>query len=265
MARILLYTSPASGHMFPPVPTALELSARGHEIIVRTGAARSRGTPKRGDRGGSRRPANRGDRGRRLAGVEPAERDPSPVRRLRPPGRVRAARHAGDDRRRAPRSALDRHQLHRRLGGGRSLWSPVGPLPALSASGSGPRSAPPRPRARSPRPGHLAGARWRPERRQPRSLPLDPATVQRIRRGLGLPEFPRGEDYFLSAPLLIQFSAEPFEYHREWPANVRLVGPGLWDPPGEEPSLAGRGGAADRSAQRLDRIPGRRGADRDRP
>jgi len=53
---------------------------------------------------------------------------------------------------------------------------------------------------------------------------------------LGLAPFPRGEDYYLSAPLLIQFAAEPFEYPRRWPANVRLVGPGLWDPPAEEPA-----------------------------
>ena len=39
MARILLYMSPSSGHTFPPVPTALELAARGHEVVVRSGAA----------------------------------------------------------------------------------------------------------------------------------------------------------------------------------------------------------------------------------
>ena len=39
---------------------------------------------------------------------------------------------------------------------------------------------------------------------------------------------------------MIQFSAEPFEYPREWPANVRLVGPALWEPPSPEPEwLAG--------------------------
>jgi UDP:flavonoid glycosyltransferase YjiC (YdhE family) len=40
MARILLYTSPATGHVFPPVPTALALAARGHEVVVRTDSTR---------------------------------------------------------------------------------------------------------------------------------------------------------------------------------------------------------------------------------
>ena len=36
MARILAYTSPALGHLFPFSALLLELSARGHEIELRT-------------------------------------------------------------------------------------------------------------------------------------------------------------------------------------------------------------------------------------
>jgi UDP:flavonoid glycosyltransferase YjiC (YdhE family) len=36
MARYLAYTSPARGHLYPIVPTLLELRARGHEVHVRT-------------------------------------------------------------------------------------------------------------------------------------------------------------------------------------------------------------------------------------
>jgi MGT family glycosyltransferase len=37
-----------------------------------------------------------------------------------------------------------------------------------------------------------------------------------------------------SPPLVLYYSAEPFEYRRsEWPSNFRLVGPGAWDPPAE--------------------------------
>ncbi|MGA9674372.1 MAG: glycosyltransferase, partial [Mycobacterium sp.] len=36
MARILAYTSPALGHLFPFSALLLELSARGHEIHLRT-------------------------------------------------------------------------------------------------------------------------------------------------------------------------------------------------------------------------------------
>ena len=36
MSRILVYTSPARGHLFPMTALALELRARGHEVAVRT-------------------------------------------------------------------------------------------------------------------------------------------------------------------------------------------------------------------------------------
>lgn len=37
------------------------------------------------------------------------------------------------------------------------------------------------------------------------------------------------------APLMLYYTATPFEYERPLPASVRMVGPGLWDPPGAEP------------------------------
>ncbi|HEY5310622.1 MAG TPA: glycosyltransferase, partial [Casimicrobiaceae bacterium] len=36
MARILAYTSPARGHLYPLTPILDELRRRGHEIAVRT-------------------------------------------------------------------------------------------------------------------------------------------------------------------------------------------------------------------------------------
>jgi UDP:flavonoid glycosyltransferase YjiC (YdhE family) len=36
MARYLVYTSPARGHLYPIVPTLNELQRRGHEVAVRT-------------------------------------------------------------------------------------------------------------------------------------------------------------------------------------------------------------------------------------
>src|SRR3981189_2191671 len=36
MARILAYTSPARGHLYPLVPILDELAGRGHQIAVRT-------------------------------------------------------------------------------------------------------------------------------------------------------------------------------------------------------------------------------------
>jgi UDP:flavonoid glycosyltransferase YjiC (YdhE family) len=39
MANILVYTSPARGHLFPLVPTLQELRGRGHHVAVRTFAS----------------------------------------------------------------------------------------------------------------------------------------------------------------------------------------------------------------------------------
>ncbi len=36
MARILIYTSPARGHLFPVIGAGVELKARGHEVHLRT-------------------------------------------------------------------------------------------------------------------------------------------------------------------------------------------------------------------------------------
>jgi MGT family glycosyltransferase len=41
-------------------------------------------------------------------------------------------------------------------------------------------------------------------------------------------------DIFLAASVVLAYTAEPFEYPRcDWPVKVKLVGPGLWEPPAE--------------------------------
>lgn len=57
-----------------------------------------------------------------------------------------------------------------------------------------------------------------------------------VRDDMGLPPVRSMGDIYLAAPLVLVFTAEPFEYHRsDWPPNVRLVGPGLWEPPATPP------------------------------
>jgi MGT family glycosyltransferase len=58
-----------------------------------------------------------------------------------------------------------------------------------------------------------------------------------LRAGLGLPPLRKLDDQFLKSDRFIAFTAEPYEYPRsDWPAEVRLVGPGLWEPPAEPPA-----------------------------
>jgi UDP:flavonoid glycosyltransferase YjiC (YdhE family) len=228
MARILIYTSPASGHTFPPVPTALELAARGHEVIVRTGAA--------------------GVASLRSAGLEAAAVDPrigaievddwrasnplSATRRLFAAFARRAEFELPDMQRAIAAESPDLLWIDINCIAASAVAEVAGlpwahylpyphPLAARGVPAYGPGLTPPRGPLGRLRDGALNAV----NRAAFRSI-VPP--FNQLRRSLGLPAFPGGEDYYLSAPLLIQFSAEPFEYHRDWPANVRLVGPGLW-------------------------------------
>jgi MGT family glycosyltransferase len=58
-----------------------------------------------------------------------------------------------------------------------------------------------------------------------------------LRAEVGVPPFTTIDACYLAATLIISYTAEPFEYpRRDWPEKVRLVGPGLWEPPAERPA-----------------------------
>ena len=61
--------------------------------------------------------------------------------------------------------------------------------------------------------------------------------VNPLRAELGLPAVRTIDDVYLAADAVIAYTAEPFEYPRsDWPAELRLVGPGLWEPPADPPA-----------------------------
>ena len=75
--------------------------------------------------------------------------------------------------------------------------------------------------------------------------PLTLGTLERViakrmnplRAELGLQPVRTINDLYLAASVVLAYTAEPFEYPRsDWPAQVRLVGPGLWEPPAEPPA-----------------------------
>ena len=64
---------------------------------------------------------------------------------------------------------------------------------------------------------------------------LGPA--QALRARLGLRPIAGIDDGWRTAPLVLLLTAEPFEYPRtDWPNNVRMVGPCLWEPPQPPPT-----------------------------
>ena len=70
-----------------------------------------------------------------------------------------------------------------------------------------------------------------------RLLASDVAARNELRARLGLAPLGTYDEQWQEADRFIAFTAEPYEYPRsDWPANVRLVGPGTWDPPSEPPA-----------------------------
>lgn len=58
-----------------------------------------------------------------------------------------------------------------------------------------------------------------------------------LRAELGVGPLGGLSDLYLQADVLLYRTAEPFEYsRRDWPANVHPIGPGLWSPPEEPPA-----------------------------
>lgn len=58
-----------------------------------------------------------------------------------------------------------------------------------------------------------------------------------LRAQLGLRPVRTIGDVYLAADTVLAYTAEPFEYPRsDWPAKVRLVGPGLWEPQAAPPA-----------------------------
>lgn len=238
MARILTYTSPARGHLFPAVPILDELQRRGHEVVVRTLA--------------SEVPAMQA-REFGAAAIDPVleqlvHRDfgaRSPLANLRRGVEVFTER--------APIDAADLQQaiedeqpdallvdinawgasvVAEAWGGPWATWCPCPlPLPSRDVPPFGPGLPP----ARGPL-GRLRDRLLRPvvlgslER-----IVLPP--VNDLRRGRGLAPVEDARALYTRSPLTLYLTAEPFEYPRsDWPDSIRQVGPSAWEPPAEVPA-----------------------------
>ena len=238
MARVLAYTSPARGHLYPLTPILGELRQRGHEVAVRTLASE---VQLMRDQGFTAAPISE---------------------------RVEAIRH-DDWQASNPRSALahsvatfvarsehDALDLHDAIADERpdavivdinswgamasaeawgGPWAAFCPYPLAISSRDAPPFGPGFPPARGP----LGRLRDRVAR------PLVTGTLERamlpknngVRARLGLPPVRSVDEMFRRPPLLLYLTAEPFEYpRRDWPDNVVMVGPCEWEPAPEPPA-----------------------------
>jgi len=235
-SRILAYTLSAPGHLFPVVSTLVELRRRGHDVVVVAGTPAREAVECAGLRW--RAASAEGE----LTWKAPrSDDDHEQERRKRAAMMMRQqGEHAAADLEQA--IAAERPDV--------LLVDPVlGASVAAEASGlpwalaaHSPLLIPTR-RARSLGPGNpppagilghvrdwLEGVRQR--RMRDRHLPL----VNQLRVSRGLDPLRHIWHGTRRAPLVLAYTAEPFEYPRkDWPSSVRFVGPGIWEAPAESP------------------------------
>jgi MGT family glycosyltransferase len=236
VAKILCYTSPARGHLYPTVPVLDELQRRGHEVVVLTLADE---LPALAARGLTARPI--------AAAIEAIAHDD--YQATTPPQSlaravsvfVARARHEIDDL----RAALREHQPDGLLvdfnswgaaafaeADGRP-WALFMPyflpwrLPGLPPFGPGLASASGLwGRARDALVGKVLDGFL------DRHLPL----LNAVRSELGLAPLAHLADFGRAAPRVLHYTAEPFEYPcPARPANVVSVGPLPWEPAAPAP------------------------------
>ncbi|GIW25413.1 glycosyltransferase [Meiothermus sp.] len=236
MGLYMAYTSPARGHLYPILPTLLELQRRGHQVVVYTLASEVK----------------------RLhsLGIEAFPLDPAVEGRTlddwqanSPLSALQAAMKTWIDRAHHDGPALlEAIREHRPAGllidinawgaiataetAGLpwATWCPYFlPVPSHDAPPFG-LGLPP---ARGPL-GRLRDRLLTPVLMGSynRALPA----LNASRASLGAPLLKAVSEVFLRAPLLLYFTAEPFEYPRsDWHSSVRMIGPGIWDPPAPTP------------------------------
>ncbi len=237
MARILAYTSPAQGHLFPLTPILDELSRRGHEIALRTLGAQVQLMQARGFHAA---PISEQVEAISLDDWRATTSRAALGRAVR--GFLARAEHDGPDLQQAiaqerPDALLVDINSWGALAAAeawRGPWATFCPYPLALPS----RDVPPFGPGLAPAGGPVGRLRDRVLR------PLVVGTIERtmlpalndVRSRMGLSPLADVGEMFLRPPLLIYMTAEPFEYPRsDWPDSVVMVGPCDWDPPAQPP------------------------------
>jgi UDP:flavonoid glycosyltransferase YjiC (YdhE family) len=237
MPRILAYTTPGRGHLFPLVPILDEMHHRGHQIALRTLAAE---VPPMQARGFDAAPVS----GRVEAIAHDDWRASNPRAALARAVRIfaqRAEHDAGDLRRAIDKERPDAVLVDVNAWGAVAAaeawagpWAVFCPYPLPLRSRDVPPFGPGLPPAHGPL-GRLRDRLLRPIVFGTLEHQMIPP-VNHIRAGLGLQPARGVDDIFARVPLLLYLTAEPFEYPRsDWPDNIVMVGPCAWEPPADPP------------------------------
>ncbi len=235
--KVLAYTSPARGHLFPIVPTLEQLAARGHTVAVRTLSSQVELMSGLGFDAGPIAPLIEAVEHNDYRGRTPA----SAVKLAIATFGARSAHEVAD-----LRAAIELYEPDALLvdcmtwgatavaeawGGPWAQWFPYPmPLPSRDVPPFGPGWRP----AAGPL-GWIRDALMRPVLSASFSRVTLPP-INEVRASVGVAPFRHSSEMFTTPPLLLYMTAEPFEYPRsDWPRNVRMVGPCSWDPPAAPP------------------------------
>jgi MGT family glycosyltransferase len=238
MARILAYTSPARGHLFPLTSILDELHRRGHQIALRTLASQ---VSLMQSRGFTAAPISEH--------IEATPHDDWRARNSRAAlertlrvGTIRAEYEAPDLQQAIAAERPDALLVDINSWGALAAaeawggpWATFAPFPLALSSPDAPPFGPGLSPARGPL-GHMRDRLLR-----PLVLGLIEKTVlpalNGVRAQLQLTPLGSADDFYRRPPLILYMTAEPFEYPRhDWPQNVVMVGPCAWDPPTEPPA-----------------------------
>jgi MGT family glycosyltransferase len=236
MKTILIYTSPALGHLYPMMDVALALKESGKRVVIQTLAGE--GARVRAE-GLEHRAIDPRIEALRLEDYE-AGNPLAQLRRTFATWGARATYEVEDMQASCDDFAPDLLLIDANTWGAagfaesqRRPWAMflpyVLPVPSRDAPAFGPGLRPPRgwaDRLRDRVLWSVTGLATRGAMRQ----------LNALRASLGVPALSDFPDLFTRPDILLYRTAEPFDYPRsDWPANVRAIGPGLWAPPGDAP------------------------------
>jgi UDP:flavonoid glycosyltransferase YjiC (YdhE family) len=238
MARVLAYTSPARGHLYPLTPILGELRRRGHEVAVRTLASE---VQLMRDQGFDAAPIS--ERVEAIQHDDWKASNPRSALAHSVATFVARSEHDAPDLRDAiaeerPDTVIVDINSWGALAAAEAWggpWAAFCPYPLAIGSRDAPPFGPGFPPARGP----LGRLRDRVAR------PIVVGTLERamvpktnaVRARLGLAPIASVDELFRRPPLLLYLTAEPFEYpRRDWPDNVVMVGPCEWEPASEPPA-----------------------------
>ena len=237
MHRVLIYTSPARGHLYPMMDVALALRGAGHHVTVQTLAEERHAVALTGAEHRAIAPAIEALPLTDYRGGNPMakllatfdtwlERAPHEITDLQA-----AEGEVAPDLLVVDANSWGAAAFAEARGTPWAMFLPyVLPVASPDVPAFGPGLAPPRNGLERLRDRALRGVMALASRTRIQRL-------DRLRAELGVGRLGRFDGLFTRADVLLYRTAPPFDYpRRAWPANVHPIGPGLWAPPGDVPA-----------------------------